>query len=63
MQADIEHFRTKLGKINGAVEIGDKLLEVVQAKATTAPASTSEPEAEPASETQAQSNGSDSAES
>ncbi|KAJ5664920.1 uncharacterized protein N7477_007368 [Penicillium maclennaniae] len=63
MQADIEHFRTKLGKIHGATEIGDKLLELVQDKATVALASTPAPKAEPTSENQAQSNGSDSAES
>ncbi|CAG8900364.1 unnamed protein product [Penicillium egyptiacum] len=41
MQADVEHFRTKLSKIEGAKEVGDKLLEVVQAKTI---ANTDEPE-------------------
>lgn len=46
METDIEHFRTKLGKIEGASEVGDKLLEVVRAKTIT-----NEPEeSEPASE-------------
>ncbi|KAF9246703.1 hypothetical protein DTO006G1_8066 [Penicillium roqueforti] len=35
MQADVEHFRTKLSKIEGASEVGDKLLEVVRAKTIT----------------------------
>ena len=35
MQADVEHFRTKLSKIEGATEVGDKLLEVVRAKPIT----------------------------
>jgi len=61
MEADIEHFRTKLGKINGAGEVGDKLLELVQAKTTTAPPP--EPEAKSASQNQEQDNRSESAES
>ncbi|KAG0155632.1 hypothetical protein PDIDSM_2805 [Penicillium digitatum] len=35
MQADVEHFRAKLSKIEGASEVGDKLLEVVRAKINT----------------------------
>ncbi|OQD74424.1 hypothetical protein PENDEC_c011G03037 [Penicillium decumbens] len=61
MEADIEHFRTKLGKINGAGEVGDKLLELVQAITTTAPPP--EPEAKSASQNQEQDNRSESAES
>jgi vacuolar protein sorting-associated protein 54 len=60
MQADIEHFRSKLGKINGASEVGDKLLELVQAKTTAAPAP--EPEAEPESENTDQGNDAEAAE-
>lgn len=46
METDIEHFRSKLSKIEGASEVGDKLLEVVRAKTIT-----NEPEkSEPASE-------------
>lgn len=63
MLADIEHFRTKLGKINGAGEVGDKLLELVQAKTTAAPVPTPEPEAESASENQDQGSSSESLES
>jgi vacuolar protein sorting-associated protein 54 len=59
MQADVEHFRTKLSKIEGASEVSDKLLEVVKAKTIA-----SEPESsEPAGEKQAQDNGSESPES
>ncbi|KAJ5146456.1 Vacuolar protein sorting-associated protein 54 [Penicillium bovifimosum] len=32
MQADIEHFRSKLSKIEGASEVGDKLLDLVGGK-------------------------------
>lgn len=50
MLADVDHFRTKLSKIDGASDVGDKLLEIVQAKQVA-----DEPEKpEPASETQAQ---------
>jgi vacuolar protein sorting-associated protein 54 len=42
MLADVEHFRTKLSKIEGASAVGDKLLEVVQAKAITNEPETSE---------------------
>jgi vacuolar protein sorting-associated protein 54 len=64
MQADIEHFRSKLGKINGASEVGDKLLELVQAKTTAAPAPAPapEPEAEPESENTDQGNDAEAAE-
>ncbi|CAI7601429.1 unnamed protein product [Penicillium glandicola] len=51
MQADVEHFRTKLSKIEGASEVGDKLLEVVRAKAITA---TNRPEKSETSEKQQQ---------
>jgi vacuolar protein sorting-associated protein 54 len=48
MLADVEHFRTKLSKIEGASVMGDRLLEVVQAKVIA-----NEPEkSEPASENQ-----------
>lgn len=36
MQIDIEHFRAKLGKIDGASPLGDKLLELVQSKSVAA---------------------------
>ena len=64
MQADVEHFRTKLSKIEGASEVGDKLLEVVQAK-TVANANTDGPEkSETSSEKQQdQDDGSDSTKS
>ncbi|CAG8073346.1 unnamed protein product [Penicillium nalgiovense] len=64
MQADVEHFRTKLSKIEGAIEVGDKLLEVVQAK-TIANASTDEPEKSetPSEKQQDQDDGSDSTKS
>ncbi|OQD70749.1 hypothetical protein PENPOL_c001G07525 [Penicillium polonicum] len=62
MQADVEHFRTKLSKIEGASEVGDKLLEVVRAKPITI---TDEPEkSKPASDKQSdQDDGSDSTKS
>lgn len=63
MQADIEHFRTKLGKINGAGEVGDKLLELVQAKTTAAPVLAPEPETESANENQDQGSSSETPES
>lgn len=50
MLADVEHFRTKLSKIDGASNVGDKLLEVVQAK----PVANESEKPEPASETAAQ---------
>lgn len=64
MQADIEHFRAKLDKIDGAGDLGDKLLELVQAKPIAAAASEAE-KPEPASETkdQDQDQGSESTES
>lgn len=63
MQADIDHFRTKLGKINGGVEVGDKLLKLVQAKTTAAPAPAPSPEPEPRSENQSPGNRSESGDS
>ncbi|KAJ5165566.1 Vacuolar protein sorting-associated protein 54 [Penicillium coprophilum] len=58
MENDIEHFRTKLSKIEGASEVGDKLLEVVRAKTIT---TTDEPEKSETSEKhQDQDDGSDS---
>lgn len=45
MLADFEYFRAKLGKIQGASEVGDKLFELVKAKpiaATEAETETSE---------------------
>lgn len=62
MQADIEHFRAKLCKIDGAGDLGDKLLELVQAKPIAAAASEAE-KPEPASETKDQDQGSESTES
>ena len=32
MQTDIEHFRSKLSKIDGASSLGEKLLQLVLAK-------------------------------
>ncbi|KGO63536.1 Vacuolar protein sorting-associated protein 54 [Penicillium italicum] len=62
MEADVEHFRTKLIKIEGASEVGDKLLEVVRAKTITI---TSEPNKSQATsgKQQDQGNGSDSTKS
>ncbi|CAI7629415.1 hypothetical protein PCG10_008415 [Penicillium crustosum] len=61
MQADVEYFRTKLSKIEGASEVGDKLLEVVQAKPITI---TNEPAKSETSEKQPeQDDGSDSTKS
>lgn len=62
MQTDVEHFRTKLNKIEGASEVGDKLLEVVRAKPITI---TNQPEnSKPASDKQSdQDDGSDSTKS
>ncbi|KAJ5251341.1 hypothetical protein N7489_001751 [Penicillium chrysogenum] len=64
MQADVEHFRSKLSKIEGASEIGDKLLEVVQAK-TIANTNTNEPEKSetPSEKQEDQDDGSDSTKS
>ncbi|KAJ5908633.1 Vacuolar protein sorting-associated protein 54 [Penicillium taxi] len=64
MKNDIEHFRTKLSKIEGADDLGKKLLDLVQAKhitvieatptpATTPPATTAT-ESESTSETATQ---------
>ncbi|KXG49566.1 Vacuolar protein sorting-associated protein 54 [Penicillium griseofulvum] len=61
METDVEHFRTKLSKIEGASEVGDKLLEVVRAKQITI---TSEPEKSETNEKQQdQEDGSDSTKS
>lgn len=61
MQADVEHFRTKLSKIEGASEVGKKLLEVVRAKAITI---NNEPKkSETSVKQQDQDNGSDSTKS
>jgi vacuolar protein sorting-associated protein 54 len=61
MEADVEHFRTKLSKIEGASEVGDKLLEVVRAKPIPI---TSEPEKSETNEKpQDQDDGSDSTKS
>lgn len=61
MQADVEHFRSKLSKIEGASEVGDKLLEVVRGKPITI---TDEPEKSETSENQQdQDGGSDSTKS
>jgi vacuolar protein sorting-associated protein 54 len=64
MQADVEHFRTKLSKIEGASEVGGKLLEVVQAK-VIANVNTDEPEKSetPSEKQQDQDDGSDSTKS
>ncbi|KAJ5831810.1 Vacuolar protein sorting-associated protein 54 [Penicillium riverlandense] len=47
MQTDVEHFRSKLGKISGAGDLGDQLLELVNAKTI---ASGESEKSEPASE-------------
>lgn len=47
MEADLEHFQTKLGKIEGSADIGKKLLEIVQAKSIAAPAPNPAENAEP----------------
>ncbi|KAJ5941614.1 hypothetical protein N7516_001782 [Penicillium verrucosum] len=61
MQADVEHFRSKLSKIEGASEVGDKLLEVVRAKPITI---SNEPEtSKPASDKQSEDGSSDSTKS
>ncbi|KAJ5512146.1 Vacuolar protein sorting-associated protein 54 [Penicillium fimorum] len=61
METDVEHFRTKLSKIEGASEVGDKLLEVVRAKTVTI---TNEPTgSEPSEKQQDQDDGSDSTKS
>ncbi|KAJ5469920.1 hypothetical protein N7530_007277 [Penicillium desertorum] len=64
MQADVEHFRTKLSKIEGASEVSGKLLEVVQAK-VIANINTDEPEKSetPSEKQQDQDDGSDSTKS
>lgn len=56
METDIEHFRSKLGKIEGANEVGEKLLEVVKAKTIASqpekpePANEKQPEKDDASD-------------
>lgn len=59
---DIELFRAKLGKIYGAAALGDKLLELVQAKSVSAALFDAD-SPEPANDDQEkeQENGSDSA--
>lgn len=59
MLADVEHFRTKLSKIEGANVVSDQLLEVVQAKVIMDEAE----KPEPASEKQEPDEGSDSTKS
>lgn len=61
MLEDVEHFRAKLSKIQGASEMGDKLLEVVNAKPIAAGPAESE-KTESTSEKQTQDKGSESAE-
>lgn len=39
MQNDVEHFKTKMNKIAGSDDLGDRLLELVKAKKTEAPTS------------------------
>lgn len=56
MEDDVEHFRTKLGKIEGASGVGDKLREVVQAKTIVSTASETD-KPEPSSENQEQPKG------
>lgn len=61
MLEDVEHFRVKLSKIQGASEVADKLLEVVNGKPIAA--APAEPEkTESPSETQTQGKGPESAE-
>lgn len=56
MLEDVEHFRAKLSKIQGASEVGDKLIELVNAKPiASAPAETEK--TEPAGEEQSQDKG------
>lgn len=62
MQADVEHFRAKLGKIDGAGLLGDKLLELVQAKPIAAAAAEGE-DPEPSSTKSDQDQGTDPGES
>lgn len=61
MQIDIEHFRSKLAKIDGAGVLGDKLLQLVQTKSVAAPMFDSE-QPEPVNDKQEE-NGSSSAQS
>ncbi|KAJ5919617.1 Vacuolar protein sorting-associated protein 54 [Penicillium verhagenii] len=62
MKTDIEHFRSKLGKIDGAGVLGDKLLQLVQAKSVAAPMFDSE-QPEPADDEHDEDKGSDSTKS
>lgn len=64
MLNDIEHFRSKLGKIAGAGDVGDKLLELVEDKAVSTAASDGNPPESPDNkQSQEKEKGSDSAES
>lgn len=62
MLEDIEYFRAKMGKIEGASEVGDKLLDLVKAKPIAAAAPEAEA-TESASEKQDQDKESESAQS
>lgn len=44
MLEDVEHFRAKLSKIEGASKVGDKLLELVNAKSIAAATSSEKTE-------------------
>ena len=44
MQNDAEHFRAKMGKIEGSGNLGERLVELVQAKKTESPAPAPTPE-------------------
>lgn len=64
MLNDIEHFRAKLGKIAGAGDLGDKLLEIVEDKAVAAAEKDEQPSEFPEDkQDQEKGKGSDSAES
>lgn len=62
MLADVEYFRAKLGKIPGASEVGDKLLELVKAKPIAATGAETETSGS-ATEKQEQDKGTESVES
>ena len=52
MQRDAEHFQSKLSKIDGFGDLGQRLLELVQGKSTSSPdekpaASTESPKESP----------------
>lgn len=36
MLRDVEQFKTKMGKIEGAGDVGDRLVELIQAKSVVA---------------------------